>query len=253
MKKALSTEMNAQELVREYNGIVSQTKAAYNTLEEQEERARRVLCDDYVRLVDDYHDIEYVMNQILEELTKKFWREIISRMKIRAILSLSKKEELDKQLEEGDFPELTVENVHNTIDAWMGNAAKFAQEQIREVYDWLRPSRQKYKSNDPWRVEGRVIKRVLGDYGKVDTGMWSRWEEVQALDKVFHLLDGQPFMSKQWGRSPLIDAINEASESGETEYFRFKKFKNGNVHFYFTRDDLVDEFNRVGGGQRLRG
>ena|SRR5439155_23407886 len=50
----------------------------------------------------------------------------------------------------------------------------------------------------------------------------------------------------------LIDAI-EAAKDGETDYFRFKCFRNRNLHLEFKRLDLVAKLNAVAGGMRLRG
>jgi hypothetical protein len=38
---------------------------------------------------------------------------------------------------------------------------------------------------------------------------------------------------------------------GQTEYFRFRSFKNGNLHLWFLRGDLVKEMNSVAGGEKV--
>ena len=54
-------------------------------------------------------------------------------------------------------------------------------------------------------------------------------------------------------RGPLIDAIEAAKDgTGETEYFRFRCFRNRNLHLEFKRLDLVAKLNAVAGGMRLR-
>jgi len=40
---------------------------------------------------------------------------------------------------------------------------------------------------------------------------------------------------------------------GETDYFAFRCFKNGNLHLIFKRPDLVRRLNQIAGGKRLRG
>jgi hypothetical protein len=39
--------------------------------------------------------------------------------------------------------------------------------------------------------------------------------------------------------------------AGESEYFRFKVYGNGNVHLELKRMDLVDEINRQCGGNMV--
>jgi len=54
-------------------------------------------------------------------------------------------------------------------------------------------------------------------------------------------------------RGPLIDAIEATKDgTGETEYFRFKCFRNRNLHLEFKTLDLVAKLNAVAGGMRLR-
>ena len=52
----------------------------------------------------------------------------------------------------------------------------------------------------------------------------------------------------------LIDAIEAAKDgTGETEYLRFRCFRNRNLHLEFKRLDLVAKLNAIAGGMRLRG
>jgi len=39
---------------------------------------------------------------------------------------------------------------------------------------------------------------------------------------------------------------------GETPLFRFKAFRNQNVHLEFKRLDLLKRFNQIAGGRRLK-
>jgi hypothetical protein len=68
---------------------------------------------------------------------------------------------------------------------------------------------------------------------------------------VFHALDGNGTIKTH--RGPLIDAIEAAKDgTGETDYFRFRCFRNRNLHLEFKRLDLVAKLNTVAGGMRLR-
>jgi len=51
----------------------------------------------------------------------------------------------------------------------------------------------------------------------------------------------------------LIDAIEAAKDgTGETEYLRFRCFRNRNLHLEFKRLDLVAKLNAISAGMRLR-
>jgi len=54
-----------------------------------------------------------------------------------------------------------------------------------------------------------------------------------------------------------VDAINTtpyaSGATGETEYFSFRLFYNGNIHLGFKRLDLVERFNAGAGGGNILG
>ena len=70
------------------------------------------------------------------------------------------------------------------------------------------------------------------------------------VDKIFHIIDGKTLDSELSYNSPLVDIIT-TKDSGETEYFKFKVFKNGNLHLWFKRMDIVKQLNAVGAGNNF--
>ena len=105
--------------------------------------------------------------------------------------------------------------------------------------------------------------RVIFGWGVLDeTHQWTKTYRVaygrsrdvlRAMDNVFHLLDGQGTVKTTEG--PLVDAINACPVDvgeGETVYFRFKCYRNRNLHLEFKRMDLVQKLNAVAGGERLK-
>lgn len=110
----------------------------------------------------------------------------------------------------------------------------------------------------PWRSlqelddAGLTRLDVERAYGGKFRPTYSREQELLAIDGVFHLLDGKGIMREH--RGPLVKAIVECQDGrGETELFRFKCFKNGNLHLEFKRLDLVQELNLLAVGERVLG
>jgi hypothetical protein len=56
-------------------------------------------------------------------------------------------------------------------------------------------------------------------------------------------------------RGPLITAILESGKDGkgETDYFKFRCFKNNNLHIEFKRLDLVKKLNGLATGDYVLG
>jgi hypothetical protein len=92
------------------------------------------------------------------------------------------------------------------------------------------------------------VERAYGGRFRVN---YDRSDRLRAMDAAFHLLDGKGPMKE--GRGPLIEAINAGNVTGETDYFRFKCFKNQNLHIEFKRLDLVKELNFIAAGERVLG
>ncbi len=103
----------------------------------------------------------------------------------------------------------------------------------------------------PRVIVGSCIERGYGKNAYQVTD-WSR-PRCTALDNVFSGLDGKGTITPtHYG--PLGDAIRACgpSGSGETDYFAFRVFKNGNLHIHFKRLDLLAKFNAIAGGLHLK-
>jgi len=173
-------------------------------------------------------------------------------------MSVKKRKDFDEQLERGDLPDITEESILDILIGLCGQAQDFAKEMALEVFSILRPRGHwggEYKTNDAFRVGRRVILP-----GRVD--QWTsehkfhvsyyHEQDITAIDAVFHLLDGKGVLKVN--RGPLYQAINDSRDGrGETDYFRFKCFKNRNLHLEMKRLDLVRQLNLLATGEHVLG
>jgi hypothetical protein len=186
---------------------------------------------------------------------KQAWAILVEKMGIRRIMSIKRCSEMDKQLQTGDgMPEITETNVLAMMEQNLNSAPQMIEEAVREVFDYLRPGTT-YKTNAEFHVGKRVVLSYAVE-GKWKGGFevrYARRDQLRALDNAFHALDGKGTVHTHNG--PLYDAIYATTSdrnTGETEYFRFRCFRNHNLHIEFRRLDLVDRLNAVAGGMRLR-
>lgn len=107
------------------------------------------------------------------------------------------------------------------------------------------------KTNNRWKLGKKVIIGYM-----VETGYREGWRlkyhnegKLIALDNVFHLLDGRGPLKTHNG--PLYDAIYASDGQGETDFFRFKCYRNNNLHLEFKRMDLVNKINKVADSHSL--
>lgn len=192
-------------------------------------------------------------DDIKRNMQRTAWGIIVENLGIRNVMSVAKRNEFDAQLEKGELPDITEATIVGMLLGLMGQAQDFAREAAREVFDLLRPWRRDYKTNNPFRVGRRVILQYYVDegYGRPFHHTYGRSAELTAIDGVFHLMDGKGVMRE---KSPLITAIDTSETGmGETDYFRFKCFRNRNLHLEFRRLDLVQELNMLAVGERVLG
>lgn len=204
------------------------------------------------------YKVRLFMQDIELSMKQKTWNTILAVSGLEKYLSIRRYDQFEKFLySDHNAPEPTAEAIEELLAG--GAVQTLFEESILEIYDFLRQgakSYNKFKTNEKSRYE--VGKKVILDYmitpGYIVLHSNQRRWLVQ-IDKIFHILDGKPFDYANWYNSPLVDGII-AREEGETEYFAWKRFQNGNLHLTFKRDDLLETFNHLAGrlsGNQLKG
>jgi len=192
----------------------------------------------------------------LARIKRDAWHILVERMELRRLLSVQRRDELDKQLERADeLPEITEENIFAMLEQSAANIDLYLEEAAKELFEYLRPRQSRQKTNPKYEIGKNVIlpQAVEPGYGREAEQYrvnYHRDARITAIDNIFSLLDGKGAIKTYYG--PLHDAIADSTDGrGETVYFRFKCFQNGNLHLEFKRPDLVAALNRLAGGNRL--
>lgn len=249
-------------MVGTYNQSIQQIEQAYNLLDAAKTNLKAAFVNDnfYVTSGNHYGLLKDDLAKVLLEVKRRAWKSIVDRLELKKILSIKRREELDKQLDGetrhcGDelppLPEITEENIVAMYQDNMAKSVDYAREAVNEVFDWLRPfsgHNSELKTNSKWKIGKKVIVYAIEKGYGINPFRVSYYRDknVTALDNVFHMLDGRGGLKTHHG--PLYDAINGSADgTGETEYFRFKCHKNGNLHIDFKRVDLVNKINKMAG------
>lgn len=201
------------------------------------------------------------LDGVKDAINRKAWRALYDQLEIDRVASIKRRDEISKQLDSGQLPEITIESIYEIFETLNQNVDTFARESVLEVYKWLRPEADScemrdYKTNQKnaaFELKDRIIKRMMVNrsFHNYRTNYYNE-KYLIAMDKVFFMLDGKNMLEKSY-RSPLVDAINTSELSEvETEYFQVKMYGNGNLHIHFLRMDLVQKFNAVAGGAVLK-
>lgn len=194
--------------------------------------------------------------QVMVQIKLDAWRVLMERLELRKLLSIARREELDKQLSDGKgLPDITLENVWGMFESAVSNIDRYMEEAVLEVFEFLRPPSSKYKTNSEFEIGKRVVLKRYVEPNYSKTGFNVRYSydrNITALDNTFLRLDGKGIVSTYNG--PTQDAIKQAGSDGlcETDYFKLRCCLNGNLHMEFKRADLVQRLNAIAGGARLK-
>ncbi len=255
MTTDLSTRKTVEELVRSWNLGLHELKTGLETLRRAEAHFKAFdTCGsswDLHLFRHDDSDMDFDKKQ--KRLKAAAWRYLVDRVELKKMASIKRAKEIDKQLHEkpDTLPDITMDNIFGWLESMAGQGRQFLEEAVIEVYGNLRPHTwNRHKTNSAFRVGRKVILcyRVAPCYsgrGKFRVN-YHYQDELRALDNVFHMLAGEGLSAYRDG--DLCLAI-EAAEGGigETEFFRFKCFRNNNLHLEFKRLELVDQLNAIGG------
>jgi uncharacterized protein DUF4942 len=244
-----------------YRQAIKDIETAYDQLEKAQGRLRSAFLDKpgYNFNTNDRNMHDRVGRKAAEQIIKSIkgdaWRVIVERMELRKLLSIKRRDELDRQLQDdANLPELTEENILSMFEQSAANMNTYLEEAVLEVFEYLRPPRSKLKTNTEFEIGRKVILSWVVEKGwnrgkyKVN---YHREKYIVALQNVFQMLDGKGPVKEYYGE--LYGAITDSPDgTGETEYFKFRGYQNGNLHLEFRRLDLLARLNAIAGGNRLK-
>ena len=105
---------------------------------------------------------------------------------------------------------------------------------------------RRFRSHNGFKIGARlIIDRALNEWGSWDR--YERRDTLRDVERVFLELDEKPPVSE--GHSIASQVADAARVRGslptviEGDYFRVRIFKNGNLHIWFERDDLLQSVN----------
>lgn len=201
----------------------------------------------------------------LLEIRRQMWEHIIARLEIKRLMSVEAWADLQKRLRGDDVPEISHETVHGYASQVRRDLPSMFAASVREVFEWLRPrfpEGKRYKRNSEFEVPekvalpGMVEAHFNGRYHVAYGYGWAGSDSSQrliALENVFGALDGRGALKSHQSELQMeIEKCPLGQGVGETWLVHFRCYRNRSLHLRFKRLDLLEKFNRIAGGQRMR-
>lgn len=257
-ESGIQRRATATEIARAYQRAEATVRAAYAAIKATESELTATIGagqDISIRTSQDrsFDDVEHTVNRLRRDV----WDGLVDRMEIRRFMSVAEWKAFEKDVESKDPPPITEEALASLFARLVADLPGMQERAVLEVFDWLRPRAEDFRRHRSNVVEA-IGKRVVITYAVEQafsrvggfTLEYKRWQEITALENVFCALDGAP---KPDQGPELRFAIQASADGkGETRWFRFKCFRNRNLHLEFTRPDLVARINQIGGARSLK-
>jgi len=238
-----------------YSAAQQEVAEAYELLDRAKKRLSSSGLGDNVmdRNVHGYNIPDDAKN-IAKIIKKNAWYKIIERSQVKNLMSVKRSEELDKQIESGDIPEISVATVLDLMNNFSSGMRSLLHETMQETFNILRPRCSNHKTNTEYEIGKKVILTGMVDHGYSYFHLnYRRDQDLRSIDNAFHLMDGKGPIKYPGDMTTQIQAAIQAKEDTcETEYFKCKWYMKGTLHIEFKRLDLVAKLNKMAGGNRLR-
>lgn len=172
------------------------------------------------------------------------WAKVIELSDLEKLMDKQSKDELQQSLLQNP-PEATADNIIATLQEKALEADMMWKRGIANCFSKLD---RRFKSHNSWKIGSRVIlTRVFSDWG-----MWNyhanHQDTLTDIERVFFILDGLDVPETYYGIVAVVEkerGHRNQQAVVETEFFKVCCYKNGNMHVWFQRKDLLEKVNKL--------
>lgn len=195
--------------------------------------------------------------EIIGNIRNRFWQVIFSKTKLEEKMTSNVKKDFFGNKKEYSIMPFTVENVNRLLEILIQNSKHIFQNCIEEIFDYLtayypenRVHIEGWKTNEKWMVGRKfILPNMINwlDLKYVKSNIiksldYTKADKIRDLEKVLCNLIGKDIMRIKTIEKTIKEGI-EFSKWYKSEFFRFKVFKKGTIHFEFLDEKIWNQFN----------
>ena len=184
---------------------------------------------------------------VTKRVDQMCWSDLARRANAKDLMDREAREQWDKSLEEP--APFSVENIQATFGHLWENRGELFRRGIANAFAKLD---RRFRSHDGFKIGSRIILNgALNDsgywqYGAYGQGMRDTLDDVE---NAFIQISGEPLGEDEPPMSQRIEnpwwRHYDTPHVIEGKFFRVRVFRNGNLHLWFERKDLVREINKL--------
>lgn len=209
-----------------------------------------------------------------KDLQKNAWSFILDKMNLKKYATRGLREDINKFVEEQQKIPFTMRNIYHMVDIVIGTSSQRIDKAVLEVFDKItghhaenRHNVKGWKTNSHFLVGKKFILPYMvplaKEYGVTSSTYYylKNSEFVDDLEKALCFITGENYdnldsipeskEAPEGKKMTISQAIRHAydrkcfyGEYYESHFFKFKGFKNGNMHFEFMSEDVWGIFNQ---------
>lgn len=209
--------------------------------------------------------------QFKKDLQKDAWNYIFSLMNMQKYATRGLREDINKFVEQQQDVPFTMRNIYKMLEIVIGTQAQRMDKAIIEVFDRVtehhhdnRHHVKGWKTNSHFLVGKKFILpnmiRPAKEYGYTSNCYTSLRNAhdgiIPDFEKALCHITGDPFETSEYNTSTYkwetkgINSVNSSinrniyGEWYNSHFFKYKGYKNGNMHFEFTSTKVWELFNQ---------
>ncbi len=242
----------ATRLASTYKKAINDIERAFESINEAKKTLKSAYGDTTSFFPFEFN--QWKLDKIKKEITRNCWKRIITMLELPTFMTSKRLDKLWGEIDSDKTPEITEQSVIDFCNNVYMELKNLVSELIDEAYRYLHPYQNQFKTNKKFEIGEKAIIHNMIEFffGGAYVNIYSE-EKIQTLDNVFHLLDGKGAAKYPGNALTIIrQAVHDEKWQCETEYFHFKWYKKGTLHIRFKRLDLLKEFNKRAGKNRLK-
>lgn len=209
--------------------------------------------------------------QFKKDLQKDAWNYIFSLMNMQKYATRGLREDINKFVEQQQDVPFTMRNIYKMLEIVIGTQAQRMDKAIIEVFDRVtehhhdnRHHVKGWKTNSHFLVGKKfILPNMISpakEYGYTSgcyTSLRSSYDGIiPDFEKALCYITGEPFETSEYNTSTYkwethgINSVNSSinrnayGEWYNSHFFKYKGYKNGNMHFEFTSTKVWELFNQ---------
>lgn len=184
---------------------------------------------------------------ITRNIDRSVWRDLMLKSGMISLMDVQARDEWHKNLEEGELPEISEENILATFEHLHHSKGEVFERGVVNVFKGLSWD---YKTNSPCSFGKKIIINNLVTHNRWGFSLnwgWRR-DQLTDLERMLFLLDGKPIPDNRGDvTTRLMEHIRDhpGVQSYEDDFFSIRYFQKGTAHLIFKRLDLVEKMNDI--------